>query len=95
MGYFSFSHIFPGHEMFEFKNVKFPQTTSGIHKVSFPLVPQLVNHLLHVRDRVMMMHDACTSETSQVLTVASLQRLKMEALIPAPADCGVRFLISF
>ena len=28
--------------------------------------------------------------TSWVLTVASLQRLKMEALIPAPADCEVK-----
>ena len=37
---------------------------------------------LHVRDRAMTLHDACTSGTSRVLTVASLQRLKMEALIP-------------
>ena len=46
--------------------------------------------LLHVHDRVMTLHDACTSETSRVLTVASLQRLKMEALIPAPADFEVQ-----
>ena len=32
----------------------------------------------------MTSHDACTSGTTRVLTVASLQRLKMEALIPAP-----------
>ena len=43
----------------------------------------------------MMSHDACTSETSRVLTVASLQRLKMEALIPAPVDCEVRSVIKF
>ena len=35
----------------------------------------------------MTSHDACTSGTSRVLTVASLQRLKMEALTPAPTDC--------
>ena len=35
----------------------------------------------------MTSHDACTSGTSRVLTIASLQRLKKEALIPAPADC--------
>ena len=43
----------------------------------------------------MTSHDACTSRTSWVLTVASLQRLKMGALIPAPADCEVRSLIKF
>ena len=37
------------------------------------------------------MHDACTSGTSRVLTLASLQRLKMEALIPASADCDKVF----
>ena len=31
----------------------------------------------------------------RVLTVASVQRLKMEALIPAPADCEVRCMIEF
>ena len=36
-----------------------------------------------------MSHDACTSGTSRVLTVAPLQLLKMEALIPAHADCEV------
>ena len=50
---------------------------------------------LRVRDRVMTPHDARTSGTSQVLTVASLQRLKMEALIPAPADFEVRSVIKF
>ena len=39
---------------------------------------------LSVRDRVMTSHGACISETSRVLT--SLQWLKMEALIPAPAE---------
>ena len=71
----------------------------GIHKVSFPLVPQLVNHLLvkrlHVHDRVMTLHDVCTNGTSRVLTVASLQQFKMEALIPVPADCEVRSMIKF
>ena len=38
-------------------------------------------------------HDACTSGTSRVLTVASFQRLKMEILIPAPAEFEVRSMI--
>ena len=50
---------------------------------------------LRVRDKVMTTHDACTSRTSRVLIVASLQRLKMEALIPAPADCEVPSVIKF
>ena len=57
--------------------------TRGVHKVSFPLVPQLVNH------------NASTSGTSRVLTVASSQRLKMETLIPALANCEVRSVIKF
>ena len=50
---------------------------------------------MHIRDRVMMSHDACTSRMSWVLKVASLLRLKMEALIPAPADCEVWSVIKF
>ena len=50
---------------------------------------------LRVRDRVMTLHGACTSGTSRVLTVASLQRLKMKALILAPADCEVRYMLKF
>ena len=50
---------------------------------------------LRVRDRVMTSHDACTSGTSRVLTVASLQRLKIEALIPAPANCKMQSVIKF
>ena len=50
---------------------------------------------LHARVRVMTLHNECTSETSRVLTVASLQRLKMEVFIPAPADCEVRSVINF
>ena len=49
----------------------------------------------HVCDRVMMLHYACTSGTSRVLTVASLQQLKMEALIPAPTDYEVWSVIKF
>ena len=37
----------------------------------------------------MTLHYTSTSGTSWVLTVAFLQQLKMEALIPAPADCGM------
>ena len=48
---------------------------------------------LRVRDRVMTSHVTYISGTSRVLTVAWLQRLKMEALIPAPADCEVRSMI--
>ena len=33
--------------------------------------------------------------TSRVLIVASLQRLKLKALIPAPADCEVRSVLKF
>ena len=50
---------------------------------------------LHVRDKVMTSHDACTSRTSPVLIVESLQRLKVEALIPTPADGEVRSVITF
>ena len=50
---------------------------------------------LLVRDRVMTSDDACTSGTSLVFTVTSLQRLKTEALIPAPADYEVRSVIKF
>ena len=50
---------------------------------------------LRVRDRVMTLHDACTSRMSRVLTIASLQQLKMEVLISAPADCKERFVITF
>ena len=50
---------------------------------------------LHVRDRVMMSCGACISGSSKVLTVASLQRLKLEAFIPASADCEVRSVIKF
>ena len=35
----------------------------------------------------MTLHDVCNSETSRVLVVESLQRLKVEALIPTPANC--------
>ena len=50
---------------------------------------------LCVRSRVIMSHDAFTSGTSRVLTVILLQRLKMEVLIPSPADCEVRCVIKF
>ena len=50
---------------------------------------------LQVRDRVMTLHEECTSGTTQVLTVASLQRLKTGAPIPAPANCQVRTVIKF
>ena len=46
----------------------------GVHKVSFPLVPQLVNHLLREVTAccytVMTSHDARTNGTSRDLTVA-------------------------
>ena len=50
---------------------------------------------LRLRGRVMTSHDDYTSGTSLVLTLASLQRLKMEALIPASADGEVRSVIKF
>ena len=43
----------------------------------------------------MTSHDAFTSGTSRALTVASFQWLKIEALIPSPADCEVRSVIKF
>ena len=43
----------------------------------------------------MTLHDACSSGTFRVLTVASLQQLKMEVLIPEPADCEVWSVITF
>ena len=48
-----------------------------------------------VLDGVMTSHDICTSASSRVLTVESLQRLKLEVLIPAHADCEVRSVIKF
>ena len=45
--------------------------------------------------RVLTSHDSCTSGTIRGHSVASLQRLKMEHLIPAPADCEVRSVIKF
>ena len=50
---------------------------------------------LSVRNRVTTSHGASTSGTSRVLTVASLQRLEIEALIPVPADCEMRSIIKF
>ena len=50
---------------------------------------------LRVCERVMTPHCACTSVTSRVLTVTSLQRFKVEALIPAPADGDVRSVMKF
>ena len=50
---------------------------------------------VHVRDRVFKSYDACTTRTSRDLTVASLQRLKMQSLIPAVANCKVRSEIKF
>ena len=50
---------------------------------------------LRLHDRVITSHDTCTSGTSRVLTVASLQQLKMEAHIPASADCEVWSMIKF
>ena len=50
---------------------------------------------LHVRDRVIISHDSCTSGTSRVPKVASLQPLTVEALIPAASDCKVRSVIKF
>ena len=45
----------------------------------------------------MTSHDACTSGTSRVLTVASLQRLKIEAPTAVPTDCEreVQSMITF
>ena len=43
----------------------------------------------------MTSHDTCSGGTSRVLTGASLQRLKLEAHIPAPADSEVRSVIKF
>ena len=50
---------------------------------------------MHVSDGVMTSHDAFTSGTFRVLTIASLQLLKMEALISAPGDYEVRYVIEF
>ena len=50
---------------------------------------------LHVHYRIMKSHDTCISRNFLVHTVASLERLKKEALIPAPADYEVGSLIKF
>ena len=64
-----------------------PQSTFRIHPTaSEPFIA--LSDCMYVHNRVI--DDACASETSIVLTAASLQYFKMEALIPAPADCEVR-----
>ena len=50
---------------------------------------------LRVCDRVTTSHEACTSGTSRVLKVASLQQLKMETFIPAPADREMWSVITY
>ena len=71
----------------------------SVHKVGFLLDPHILTtncvKRLHVLDRVMTSHDACNSGTSWVLTIASLQRFKMEAVIPAPVGCEVRYMVKF
>ncbi|KAJ4446661.1 hypothetical protein ANN_13358 [Periplaneta americana] len=63
------------------------------HKVTFPLVLQLANHMLReataVRDRVTSWHGTCASGTFRVAL------LKMDIPIPAPAECEVRSVIKF
>ena len=61
------------------------QLFEGRPQSKFPTRPTAIKSfiamkLLHVHDRAKTLHEACISETSQVLTVASLQRLKMEAI---------------
>ena len=99
---FNFRYFFGGVEFKLYADIGYytREYARDAHKVSFPLVPQLVNDLLCeatvcVRDRVMASHDACTSGTYRVLTVAFLQRLRMEAFIPTPADCEMRSVIKF
>ena len=50
---------------------------------------------LRVCDGAIMSHYACTNGICRVFTVSSLQQLKMGALIPAPADGEVQFVIKF
>ena len=45
--------------------------------------------VLRARDRVIKSHDACTSGTSRVLTLASLQQFKMKAVVSATSDSEV------
>ena len=71
----------------------------GCPQSQFPTPPTAIKQCIarsySVYERVMTSHDTCTSGTFRVLTVASLQRLKMEALIPAPSDYEVRSMIKF
>ena len=69
----------------------------GVLKVSFPSRPTAIKPFIVWSDcvYVIMSYDACTSGTSRVLLVASLERLKMEAFILAPADYEVRYVIKF
>ena len=74
----------------------FQSTYKGRPQSKFPTRPTVYCvKLLHVHDRLMTSDDACSSGTSLFLTVASLQRLKMEALIPSSTDCEVRSVIKF
>ena len=73
----------------------------GSQQSKFPTRPRASKPFIarsdcvYVRDRILTSHDACTSGTYRDFTVASLQRLKMEALIPAPANCEVQSAIEF
>ena len=75
----------------------FSKILKGVHKVSFSLFPQLIKHLL--REATVCTwysnDDARTSGTSRLLTVASLQWFKMEALFPASVHCEERSVIKF
>ena len=75
-------HLFPSHH---------GNARSLISRPNY--LPLVLNHLLRVSNRVMTSHETFTSGTSRILTVASLQRLKMEALNPALADCEVWSMI--
>ena len=73
-------------------------TYDGLPQSKFPTRPTAINLLLREETactRRVTTHDACTRGASLVFILASLQRLKMEALILAPADCEVRCMIKF
>ena len=66
----------------------------------FPTRPTAIKTIyivkgLRVRDWIMTSHVPCTSGTSRIFTASSLQRLKLETLVPVPADFEVRPVIKF
>ena len=70
--------------------------TRDVHKVRFPFASKpFVAWRGCVYVIVVTSHDAFSTGTSRVFRVASVQRLKVEALIPAPTNCEMHSVMKF